>query len=102
MDPVSLLWLIFGVTVVVVCALDLFVITHRHSPVGVASALRWMAATASRMLAMVSRRAFPMVTSSSRPSGMSGVVRRPSAASFSTATMRRTPAVTANTMPRKR
>jgi tellurite resistance protein TerC len=41
MDPLTLLWVIFGVAVVVVCALDLFVITHRHSPVGVASALRW-------------------------------------------------------------
>ena len=41
MDPVTLLWVIFGVTVVLVCALDLFVITHRHSAVGVASALRW-------------------------------------------------------------
>lgn len=41
MDPLILLWGIFGVLVVSVCALDLFVITHRHSPVGVASALRW-------------------------------------------------------------
>jgi tellurite resistance protein TerC len=41
MDPVALLWVIFGVAVVLVCALDLFVITHRHSAVGVASALRW-------------------------------------------------------------
>lgn len=41
MDPLALLWLIFAVTVVLVCTLDLFVITHRHSPVGVASALRW-------------------------------------------------------------
>ncbi len=41
MDPLTLLWVIFGVTVVFVCTLDLFVITHRHSPVGVASALRW-------------------------------------------------------------
>ena len=41
MDPVTLLWLIFAVTVVVVSTLDLFVITHRHSPAGVASALRW-------------------------------------------------------------
>ncbi|MCX6969012.1 MAG: TerC/Alx family metal homeostasis membrane protein [Verrucomicrobia bacterium] len=41
MDPVTLLWIIFSVTVLVVCALDLFVITHRHTAVGVASALRW-------------------------------------------------------------
>ncbi len=41
MDPVQMLWVIFWVTVVVVSALDLFVITHRHSPVGVSSALRW-------------------------------------------------------------
>lgn len=41
MDPVTLLWIIFSVTVLVVCALDLFVITHRHTDVGVASALRW-------------------------------------------------------------
>ena len=41
MEPLTLLWVIFGVTVVIVSALDLFVITHRHSPVGVASALRW-------------------------------------------------------------
>lgn len=41
MDPIVLLWLIFAVTVVTVCTLDLFVITHRHSPAGVASALRW-------------------------------------------------------------
>jgi tellurite resistance protein TerC len=41
MAPLTLLWVIFGVTVVLVCALDLLVITHRHSAVGVASALRW-------------------------------------------------------------
>jgi tellurite resistance protein TerC len=41
MDPIVLLWLIFAVTVVTVCTLDLFVITHRHTPAGVASALRW-------------------------------------------------------------
>ena len=41
MDPLTMLWLIFAATVVVVSAMDLFVITHRHSPVGVASALRW-------------------------------------------------------------
>ncbi|MFA7344755.1 MAG: TerC/Alx family metal homeostasis membrane protein [Terrimicrobiaceae bacterium] len=41
MDPVTMLWALFAATVLVVCALDLFVITHRHSAVGVASALRW-------------------------------------------------------------
>ncbi|MFZ4773997.1 MAG: TerC/Alx family metal homeostasis membrane protein [Terrimicrobiaceae bacterium] len=41
MDPVTLLWVIFGATVALICTLDLLVITHRHSPVGVASALRW-------------------------------------------------------------
>ena len=41
MDPVTLLWVIFAVVVLVVFALDLFVVTHRHSAVGVASALRW-------------------------------------------------------------
>ncbi|MEI6033781.1 MAG: TerC/Alx family metal homeostasis membrane protein [Verrucomicrobiae bacterium] len=41
MSPLTLLWLIFGMSVAVVSALDLFVLTHRHSPVGVASALRW-------------------------------------------------------------
>jgi len=41
MDPLTLLWVIFGIAVVLVSALDLFVITHRHSAVGVASALRW-------------------------------------------------------------
>jgi len=41
MSPLTLLWWIFAATVVVVSALDLFVITHRHSPVGVAVALRW-------------------------------------------------------------
>ena len=41
MDPVTQLWLIFAVTVVAVCTLDLFVITHRHTPAGVANALRW-------------------------------------------------------------
>jgi tellurite resistance protein TerC len=43
MEPVFLLWLIFSLTVVTVCTLDLFVITHRHTPAGVASALRWTA-----------------------------------------------------------
>lgn len=41
MDPILLLWLIFAVTVVSVATLDLFVITHRHSAAGMASALRW-------------------------------------------------------------
>jgi tellurite resistance protein TerC len=41
MDPIILLWLIFAVTVVSVATLDLFVITHRHSAAGMASALRW-------------------------------------------------------------
>lgn len=41
MDRIELLWLVFAVTVVSVSTLDLFVITHRHSPAGVASALRW-------------------------------------------------------------
>lgn len=40
-DPVTLLWLIFASAVVAVCALDLFVITHRHTPAGVTNALRW-------------------------------------------------------------
>ena len=43
MDPMLLLWIIFGIAAVGVSALDLFVITHRHSAVGVASALRWTA-----------------------------------------------------------
>ena len=41
MDPVTLLWVVFGVTVVLVCALDLCVITRRGSSVGAALALRW-------------------------------------------------------------
>lgn len=41
MDSLTLLWLIFAAAVLIVFALDLFVVTHRHSPVGVASALRW-------------------------------------------------------------
>jgi len=41
MDPVALLWVVFGVTVVLVCALDLCVITRRGSSMGTASALRW-------------------------------------------------------------
>ncbi len=41
MISVSLLWLIFWCLAIGVSALDLFVITHRHSPVGVSSSLRW-------------------------------------------------------------
>jgi len=40
MDPVTL-WLIFGAIVIGVSVLDLFVITHSHSDVGVKSALLW-------------------------------------------------------------
>ncbi|MDX2080194.1 MAG: TerC/Alx family metal homeostasis membrane protein [Terrimicrobiaceae bacterium] len=43
MDQTVLLWILFGLAAVGVSALDLFVITHRHSPVGVSSALRWTA-----------------------------------------------------------
>jgi len=41
MNPVSLLWGIFAAIVVCVSTLDLFVITHRHSAVGVKNALLW-------------------------------------------------------------
>jgi len=41
MNPVTLLWGIFAAIVICVSALDLFVITHRHSAVGVRSALLW-------------------------------------------------------------
>lgn len=41
MDSLRLLWVIFGVVVVVVCALDLLVVTRRTSPLGVGPALRW-------------------------------------------------------------
>ena len=41
MDAVKWLWVIFGVIVVLVCTLDLRVITRRDSPVGTAAALRW-------------------------------------------------------------
>lgn len=44
MTPEIVLWTIFGVAVVGVSALDLFVITHRHGPVGLASSIRWTAA----------------------------------------------------------
>lgn len=41
LEPVTLLWLIFAAVVIGVCTLDLFIMTHRHSPAGVANALRW-------------------------------------------------------------
>ncbi len=41
MDRIVLLWLIFAAIVVLVSTLDLFVITHRHTPAGLASALQW-------------------------------------------------------------
>ena len=41
MDPVFLLWVIFGGLVVLVCVLDFLVITRPHSKGGVGSALRW-------------------------------------------------------------
>jgi tellurite resistance protein TerC len=41
MNSLVLLWIIFGVLFVGVSAIDLFVVTHRHSAVGVNSALRW-------------------------------------------------------------
>lgn len=40
-DPLVLLWIVFTVVVVSVCTLDLFVITHSHTPGGVTRALRW-------------------------------------------------------------
>ncbi len=43
MNPVTALWIGFWTVFVVVSALDLFVITHRHSAVGIKSALRWTA-----------------------------------------------------------
>lgn len=43
MPPVTLLWSIFVAVVVAVSALDLFVITHRHTPAGITTALRWTA-----------------------------------------------------------
>lgn len=43
MNSVTGLWILFAVLFLVVSALDLFVVTHRHSPVGVKSALRWTA-----------------------------------------------------------
>ncbi len=41
MNSLTLLWIIFWITFVVVSAVDLFVVTHRRTPVGVKSALRW-------------------------------------------------------------
>ena len=38
---VTLLWLIFTASVVGVCTLDLFIITHSHSAAGITSALCW-------------------------------------------------------------
>lgn len=43
MDPDVLLWLIFAGAVVGVSTLDLFFITHSHTPGGIARALRWTA-----------------------------------------------------------
>jgi tellurite resistance protein TerC len=41
MNEMTLLWTIFWTTFIAVSALDLFVVTHRRSSVGVKSALRW-------------------------------------------------------------
>lgn len=41
MGSLTILWIIFGIAVVGISAIDLFVITHRHSAVGVISAIRW-------------------------------------------------------------
>jgi tellurite resistance protein TerC len=43
MNSLTLLWIIFWATFIGVSALDLFVITHRHTAVGVKSAVRWAA-----------------------------------------------------------
>lgn len=43
LDPVTILWLIFAIVVVVVSVLDLFLISHSHTPAGVAKGLRWTA-----------------------------------------------------------
>ena len=43
MSSLTLLWLLFWIIFIAVSALDFFVITHRHSAVGVKSALRWTA-----------------------------------------------------------
>lgn len=50
MTPEAWLWTIFGLLVVGVSALDLFIITHRHGPVGLASSLRWTGAWVSLAL----------------------------------------------------
>jgi len=41
MNSITLLWIIFWTTFIAVSAIDLFVVTHRHTAVGVKSALRW-------------------------------------------------------------
>jgi len=41
MNSLTLLWIIFAITFLTVSAVDLFVVTHRRSAVGVTSALRW-------------------------------------------------------------
>ncbi len=41
MDAMTLLWIIFWSTFILVSAIDLFVVTHRHTAVDVKSALRW-------------------------------------------------------------
>lgn len=41
MNPEVLLWLIFAAAVIGVSTLDLFFITHSHTPSGVSRALRW-------------------------------------------------------------
>lgn len=51
MTPLVALWLAFAAIVVGVSVLDLFVITHRHTPAGVKSALRWTAVWVSLAIA---------------------------------------------------
>lgn len=41
MNSLTLLWILFAVLFIGVSAIDLFVVTHRHTAVGVKSALRW-------------------------------------------------------------
>lgn len=43
MQPLTLLWILFWTLCVVVSAIDLFVITHRHTAIDVKVALRWTA-----------------------------------------------------------
>jgi tellurite resistance protein TerC len=43
MHSITLLWIIFWGTFIVVSAIDLFVVTHSQSTIGVRSALRWAA-----------------------------------------------------------